>query len=120
MPPPLAPKKPCVKLHHRRKHQRETSRWPESCANLGWKMIIPALFAASGWAAESFLKVFPQSMARCWRRWAGRGAGDDRHLRFRGRPLAAALWADHRFGAAATSHDGAMASAGGGGNRHGL
>ena len=41
----------------------------------------------------------------------GRSAGDDRHLRLRGRPVAAALRPHHRQRAARPSDDGAMASA---------
>ena len=41
-----------------------------------------------------------------------RGAGDDRHLRFRGRPVAPALRPDHRHRARRPPHDGDLASAG--------
>ena len=40
-----------------------------------------------------------------------RSPGDDRHLRFRGRPLAPALRPDHRHRAAGPPHDGDLASA---------
>ena len=40
-----------------------------------------------------------------------RSPGDDRHLRLRGRPVAPALWPDHRQRAARPPDDGAMASA---------
>ena len=43
---------------------------------------------------------------------AGRSAGDDRHLRLRRRPVAAALRPDHRLRAARPPHDGELASAG--------
>ena len=48
-----------------------------------------------------------------------RGPGDDRHLRFRGRAVAPALWPDHRQRARRPPDDGAMASArtGGGDQR---
>ena len=39
-----------------------------------------------------------------------RSSGDDRHLRFRGRSVAPALWPHHRVGTARPSHDGAMAA----------
>ena len=48
-------------------------------------------------------------------RGAGRSAGDDRHLRLRDRPVAPALWPDHRLGAARPPDDGNLASA----RRHG-
>ena len=41
-----------------------------------------------------------------------RGAGDDRHLRLRRRPVAPALRPDHRLGAARPPHDGDLAPAG--------
>ena len=41
----------------------------------------------------------------------GRSAGDDRHLRLRGRPVAPALRPDHRHRAARPPHDGDLASA---------
>ncbi len=44
------------------------------------------------------------------RRGPGRGAGDDRHLRLRGRAVAAAPRAHHRLRAAAARIDGAVAS----------
>ena len=44
-------------------------------------------------------------------RGPGRSAGDDRHLRFRGRPVAADLRPDHRLGASRPPHDGDLASA---------
>ena len=45
------------------------------------------------------------------RRRPRRSAGDDRYLRFRGRPLAPALRPHHRQRTPGASHDGAMASA---------
>ena len=44
-------------------------------------------------------------------RGPGRGAGDDRHVRLRGRPVAPALRADHRLGARAPPHARAVAPA---------
>ncbi len=44
-------------------------------------------------------------------RGPGRSAGDDRHLRFRRRPVAADLRPDHRLGASRPPHDGDLASA---------
>ena len=41
----------------------------------------------------------------------GRSAGDDRHLRLRGRPVAPALWPHHRQRTPRSPHDGEMASA---------
>ena len=46
-----------------------------------------------------------------------RSAGDDRHLRFRGRSVAPALRPDHRLRTPRPSHDGDLAS-GGSGRRH--
>ena len=46
-----------------------------------------------------------------YRRRRRRSAGDDRHLRFRRRSVAHALWPDDSIGAAESSLDGAMASA---------
>ena len=51
---------------------------------------------------------------------ARRGAGDDRHLRLRGRPLAPALRPHHRVGAARPPDDGDMAPARRGRRHHGL
>ena len=52
------------------------------------------------------------------RRRPRRGSGDDRHLRLRDRPVAAALRPHHRVGAARPSHDGTVAPAGRGGRHH--